>query len=176
MVGDDRFCAFDVAGHDVLLLFRKGGTPEPVRTPGGVIPAHDGEGRLHLAFAVGREELDGWEARLRDQGIEIESRVDWKRAGERLLPGSGRPPAELATPGLWANYSTCPPLHGSRAHITIRTSPRSPHRAHLSRSSHHQASALPEADPHRPRPLRVAAHDHLVPILEKRPRARRWAA
>lgn len=105
MVGDDRFCAFDVAGHDVLLLFRKGGTPEPVRTPGGVIPAHDGEGRLHLAFAVGREELDGWEARLRDQGIEIESRVDWKAGGRSVY---FRDPdghlLELATPGLWANY------------------------------------------------------------------------
>src|SRR6185503_12710767 len=54
MVADDRLCAFDVAGRDVLLLFRKAGTSEPAQTPGGVIPGHEGEGRLHLAFAVDR--------------------------------------------------------------------------------------------------------------------------
>jgi catechol 2,3-dioxygenase-like lactoylglutathione lyase family enzyme len=105
MVGDDRFCAFDVAGRDVLLLFRKGGTPEPVATPGGVIPAHDGDGRLHLAFAVDREDLDGWEARLRDRGVEIESRVQWRAGGTSLY---FRDPdghlLELATPGVWGNY------------------------------------------------------------------------
>jgi catechol 2,3-dioxygenase-like lactoylglutathione lyase family enzyme len=105
MVGDVRFCAFDVAGRDVLLLFRKGGTPEPVATPGGVIPAHDGQGRLHLAFAVDREELDPWEARLRELGVEVESRVTWKRGGRSIY---FRDPdghlLELATPGLWANY------------------------------------------------------------------------
>jgi catechol 2,3-dioxygenase-like lactoylglutathione lyase family enzyme len=105
MVGDDRFCAFDVAGRDVLLLFRRGGTPEPVATPGGVIPAHDGDGRLHLAFAVDRGELDGWEARLRALGVEVESRVTWKRGGRSIY---FRDPdghlLELATPGLWANY------------------------------------------------------------------------
>ena len=105
MVGDDRFCAFDVAGRDVLLLFRKGGTPAPVATPGGVIPAHDGDGRLHLAFAVDREDLDGWEARLRERDIEIESRVEWPAGGTSLY---FRDPdghlLELATPGLWGNY------------------------------------------------------------------------
>jgi catechol 2,3-dioxygenase-like lactoylglutathione lyase family enzyme len=105
MVGDERFCAFDVAGRDVLLLFRKGGTSAPVATPGGVIPAHDGDGRLHLAFAVGREDLDGWEVRLRDQGVEIESRVEWPAGGTSLY---FRDPdghlLELATPGVWGNY------------------------------------------------------------------------
>jgi catechol 2,3-dioxygenase-like lactoylglutathione lyase family enzyme len=105
MVGDDRFCAFDVAGRDVLLLFRKGGTPGPVRTPGGDIPPHDGGGRLHLAFAVDREDLDLWEARLRERGVAIESRVDWKAGGRSVY---FRDPdghlLELATPGLWMNY------------------------------------------------------------------------
>ena len=105
MVADGRFCAFDVAGRDVLLLFRRGGTLEPVATPGGVIPAHDGEGRLHLAFAVDRDELDAWEARLRERGIEVESRVAWKRGGRSIY---FRDPdghlLELATPGLWRNY------------------------------------------------------------------------
>ena len=105
MVGDDRFCAFDVAGRDVLLLFRKGGTPAPVPTPGGVIPPHDGEGHMHLAFAVDREDLDGWQALLREQGVEIESRVEWRAGGTSVY---FRDPdghlLELATPGVWGNY------------------------------------------------------------------------
>jgi catechol 2,3-dioxygenase-like lactoylglutathione lyase family enzyme len=105
MLRDDRFCAFDVAGKDVLLLFRKGATPAPVRTPGGLIPPHDGDGHLHLAFAVDREDLDRWETRLREEGIEIESRVAWKAGGRSVY---FRDPdghlLELATPGVWANY------------------------------------------------------------------------
>jgi catechol 2,3-dioxygenase-like lactoylglutathione lyase family enzyme len=105
MVSDGRFCAFDVAGRDVLLLFRKGGTPEPVPTPGGLIPAHDGSGRLHFAFAVDQGDLDGWEARLRERKIEVESRVQWPAGGRSLY---FRDPdghlLELATPGLWENY------------------------------------------------------------------------
>jgi catechol 2,3-dioxygenase-like lactoylglutathione lyase family enzyme len=105
MVSDDRFCAFDVAGRDVLLLFRKGGTPEPIPTPGGPIPAHDGDGRLHLAFAVDQGDLEDWEARLRERAIEVESRVRWPAGGRSLY---FRDPdghlLELATPGLWGNY------------------------------------------------------------------------
>jgi catechol 2,3-dioxygenase-like lactoylglutathione lyase family enzyme len=105
MVRDDRFCAFDVAGKDVLLLFRKGATPAPVVTPGGLIPPHDGHGHLHLAFAVDREDLDRWETLLREQGIEIESRVDWKAGGRSVY---FRDPdghlLELVTPGVWENY------------------------------------------------------------------------
>lgn len=84
MAGDQRFCAFDVAGRDVLLLFRKGGTPGPVSTPGGVIPPHGGEGRLHVAFAVNRDELEMWQARLGERGVAIESRVEWQRGGRSI--------------------------------------------------------------------------------------------
>lgn len=105
LVCDDRFCAFDVAGRDVLLLFRKGGTPAPVPTPGGMIPPHDGNGRLHLAFAVDREDLEGWETLLRERGIGIESRVEWRAGGRSVY---FRDPdghlLELATPGVWGNY------------------------------------------------------------------------
>jgi catechol 2,3-dioxygenase-like lactoylglutathione lyase family enzyme len=105
MLGDHRFCALDVAGRDVLLLFRRGETAEPVVIPGGVIPGHDGEGRLHLAFAVDRADLDAWEAWLGEQSIEIEGRVTWERGGRSIY---FRDPdghlLELATPGLWPNY------------------------------------------------------------------------
>ena len=47
---DERFCAFDVAGCDVLILFRRGATSEPVPLPGGLIPPHGGDGHLHFAF------------------------------------------------------------------------------------------------------------------------------
>ena len=105
MTGDDRFCAFDVAGRDVLLLFLKGGTRGPVRTPGGWIPPHDGAGRLHYAFAIATGDLAAWETRLVEEGIEVESRVEWPRGGKSVY---FRDPddhlLELVTPGLWANY------------------------------------------------------------------------
>ena len=65
MTGDERFCAFDVAGRDVLLLFLTGGTRGPIRTPGGVIPPHDGAGQLHFAFAIAAEDLAVAAARAR---------------------------------------------------------------------------------------------------------------
>ena len=57
---DERFCAFDVAGRDVLILFRRGGTSESVTLPGGVIPPHCGSGHLHFAFAIPAEDLRAW--------------------------------------------------------------------------------------------------------------------
>ncbi len=105
MTGDDRFCAFDVGGRDVFLLFRKRATLEMVQTPGGGIPPHDGDGQLHFAFAIAAEDLASWEQRLRSAGVEIESRVACARGGHSLY---FRDPdghlVELATPGLWANY------------------------------------------------------------------------
>ena len=102
---DERFCAFDVAGRDVLLLFRRGGTSEPVMLPGGVIPPHDGSGHLHFALAIPADEFATWEERLRDSGVAIESRVKWPPGGESLY---FRDPdnhlVELATPGTWAIY------------------------------------------------------------------------
>lgn len=102
---DERFCGLEVAGRSVLLLFLKRGTLEPVRMPGGTIPPHDGEGRLHLAFAVGADELEWWERRLREAGVEIESRTEWPAGGTSIY---FRDPdghlVELATPGLWPIY------------------------------------------------------------------------
>jgi catechol 2,3-dioxygenase-like lactoylglutathione lyase family enzyme len=100
--GDARFTALEVPGRQVLLLFRRGAGTEPVRLPGGVIPAHDGAGRLHLAFAVPEADLAAWEARLAARGIALEGRVRWPRGGTSIY---FRDPdghlVELATPGLW---------------------------------------------------------------------------
>jgi catechol 2,3-dioxygenase-like lactoylglutathione lyase family enzyme len=102
---DERFCAFDVLGRQVLLLFQRGGTAEPVTVPGGIIPGHDGQGRLHLAFAIGRDDLDPWERRLQHDQVPVESRVSWTRGGKSIY---FRDPdghlLELATPGVWRTY------------------------------------------------------------------------
>jgi catechol 2,3-dioxygenase-like lactoylglutathione lyase family enzyme len=102
---DDRFCALEVCGRQVLLLFLKHGAVTPLPTPGGTIPPHDGDGQLHLAFAIGRDELDPWERRLQQDGIPVESRVTWGRGGKSIY---FRDPdghlIELATPGVWPIY------------------------------------------------------------------------
>ena len=102
---DTRMAAFDVGGKSVLLIFPRGGSLETVHMPGGTIPPHDGAGPLHVAFAIPKEELGGWEQRLAASGIPIEGRTTWKRGGESIY---FRDPdghlLELATPGLWAIY------------------------------------------------------------------------
>jgi len=44
LVSDDRFCALSVAERQVFLIFKKGGTLQPMPLPGGVLPPHDGAG------------------------------------------------------------------------------------------------------------------------------------
>jgi catechol 2,3-dioxygenase-like lactoylglutathione lyase family enzyme len=105
LVGDDRFCALNVAGRQVFLLSKKRGTLSSIALPGGVVPPHDGSGQMHFAFSVPEADLDAWEKRLAENGIEIESRVHWPRGGRSLY---FRDPdghlAELVTPGCWAIY------------------------------------------------------------------------
>ena len=76
-----------------------------MRTPGGTIPPHDGQGPLHIGFAISADELAAWEDRLLERGIAVESRITWSRGGTSLY---FRDPdghlLELLTPGLWATY------------------------------------------------------------------------
>ena len=102
---DSRLCAFDCGAGSVLLLFARGTTGETQKTPGGEIPPHEGEGRLHVAFAVAKDDLAAWEQRLGENGVAIEARVNWPRGGESVYfrdPDANL--VEIATPGLWANY------------------------------------------------------------------------
>ncbi|MFL4995267.1 MAG: VOC family protein, partial [Microvirga sp.] len=105
LFSNQRMCAFDVGGKNVLLLFLRGGSNEPMPTPGGTIPPHDGQGPLHIGFAVSASELAEWEGWLQERGIPIESRTTWSRGGTSLY---FRDPdghlLELATPGLWETY------------------------------------------------------------------------
>ena len=104
MVSDDRFCALR-AGRDVLLLFIRGGSNDPVVIRGGIIPPHETRGAGHLAFAISSDTLETWRMRLCECGIEIESEVQWERGGASLYfrdPDANL--LELATPGVWPNY------------------------------------------------------------------------
>jgi catechol 2,3-dioxygenase-like lactoylglutathione lyase family enzyme len=105
LTSDSRFSAFDVGGRNVLLLFKRGATLETVTLPGGTIPPHNGSGPIHVAFAIGAEELPEWEKRLEDRDIAIEGRTAWPRGGHSIY---FRDPddhlLELVTPGVWAIY------------------------------------------------------------------------
>ena len=102
---DHRMVGMGVPGEAVLLLFKRGGSVQPSPTPGGVIPAHDGQGRQHLCFAIPKAELGAWERHLATLAISIESRVVQTHSGISLY---FRDPdghsLEVATPGLWPNY------------------------------------------------------------------------
>ncbi|WP_428485921.1 VOC family protein [Rhodopila sp.] len=106
LVQDDRMCAMEVPGEQVLLLFRHGMTdrPAPGPKPGDMIPPHHGRGALHLAFAIPYGELDAWRTHLLDQDVALESTLRWPHGGTSLY---FRDPdghsLEVATPGLWPN-------------------------------------------------------------------------
>lgn len=105
MLRDERFIAYPV-GDTVLLLFLRGTADAPIALPfGGAIPPHDGAGRLHFAFAVAAGDIEPWRAHLQAHGVAIEGEVHWPRGSVSLYfrdPDGNL--AELASPGLWANY------------------------------------------------------------------------
>ena len=105
LVGDERFCALQAAERQVLLLFRKGASTQPMVIAGGTIPSHDGGGQLHLAFAISAQELELWEQWLEEHQVVVESKVRWERGGQSIY---FRDPdghlLELVTPGCWAIY------------------------------------------------------------------------
>ena len=101
----DRLTALDIGGAQVLLLCKKGASVQAVVTPGGKIPPCDGSGNSHLAFPIALSQLEAWEKHLLDNGIAIESKVQWQRGGQSLYfrdPDGNL--LELATPGLWSTY------------------------------------------------------------------------
>ena len=101
---DDRMCAMEVPGEQILLLFRHGMTDQPAPGPNGFIPPHHGRGSLHVAFAIPYGELAAWEKHLLSRGVAVESRLRWPQGGTSLY---FRDPdghsLEVATPGLWPN-------------------------------------------------------------------------
>jgi len=102
LVDSPRLVAFDIAGRSVLLVFQAGATEEDVQEARGIIPGHDGAGRLHFALSIAAADLDAWRARLAEAGVAVAGEYAWPRGGRSLY---FRDPdgavVELATPGLW---------------------------------------------------------------------------
>lgn len=102
---DGRYCALSVGGHQVLVLFVRGGDPGGTRLPFGTIPPHGTTGPAHIGFSVPAETLPAWENLLRERGIPVESSVTWPTGGRSVY---FRDPdghlLELLTPGIWSIY------------------------------------------------------------------------
>jgi len=103
----DAGCVFLLANKQVLLLISREKATVPSQTPGGEVPpcscdAGKTLGAGHVAFAVGKTELDAWRAHLESHGVELLSEVAWQGEGRSLY---FRDPdghlLEIATPGLW---------------------------------------------------------------------------
>jgi catechol 2,3-dioxygenase-like lactoylglutathione lyase family enzyme len=105
MRSDERLCAFDIGGTQVLLLFVRGSDPEGTVLPFGTIPPHGTTGVSHIGFSIPAECLAAWKARLGERGIAIESEFQWPTGGISIY---FRDPdnhlLELLTPGVWPNY------------------------------------------------------------------------
>jgi catechol 2,3-dioxygenase-like lactoylglutathione lyase family enzyme len=100
MIGDfgERGCAMHAGLARVLLLFKKGGS-RAGRSP------HDGDGELHIAFAIPTEELADWESWLQARGIAVEEKRAWELGGWSLyFRDPDRHLIEVATPGVWTIY------------------------------------------------------------------------
>jgi catechol 2,3-dioxygenase-like lactoylglutathione lyase family enzyme len=94
----ERGCAMQAGTRQVLLLFKKGGS-RAMQSP------HDGDGELHLAFAISAAELASWEEWLAQNGIAVEEKRTWERGGQSLyFRDPDRHLIEVATPGVWSIY------------------------------------------------------------------------
>jgi catechol 2,3-dioxygenase-like lactoylglutathione lyase family enzyme len=104
MLQDDRMCAMAVPNRQVLLLFRKGASRMPSKTPVGFIPPHDADGRQHLCWSITHDALGEWQNYLATMGVVPETRLDWPQGASSLY---FRDPdghsLELGTSGLWEN-------------------------------------------------------------------------
>ncbi len=105
MRSDHRFCAFDIGGQQVLLLFVKGTDPHGTVLPFGTIPAHGASGISHIGFSVPQDSLVDWRARLEKYAVPIESEFQWPEGGTSIY---FRDPdghlLELLSPGVWPMY------------------------------------------------------------------------
>ncbi len=83
---DERFCAFDIGGNQVLLLFVCGSDPGGTVLPFGTIPPHGSGGVSHIGFRVPAGSLAAWRGRLDERGISIESEFQWSTGGTSTNP------------------------------------------------------------------------------------------
>jgi catechol 2,3-dioxygenase-like lactoylglutathione lyase family enzyme len=94
----ERGCAMHAGTRQVLLLFKK-------RASLAIQSPHDGNGELHVAFAIPSAELNAWESWLQTRGIIVEEKRTWELGGCSLyFRDPDRHLIELATPGTWPVY------------------------------------------------------------------------
>jgi catechol 2,3-dioxygenase-like lactoylglutathione lyase family enzyme len=94
----ERGCAMQAGERQVLLLFKKGSSRN-TSTP------HDGDGELHLAFAISTLDFPNWEIWLAKNEIAVEQKRTWDRGGQSAyFRDPDRHLIELATPGVWSIY------------------------------------------------------------------------
>jgi catechol 2,3-dioxygenase-like lactoylglutathione lyase family enzyme len=94
----ERGCAMHAGTRQVLLLFKKGASR-------AILSPHDGDGELHIAFAIPPEDLTTWESWLETRGIAVEEKRKWELGGWSLyFRDPDRHLVELATPGTWPVY------------------------------------------------------------------------
>jgi catechol 2,3-dioxygenase-like lactoylglutathione lyase family enzyme len=104
MLENPRMVALDAGRGGVLLLFRQGATSQDFTDATGTVPGHEGEGRLHMAFAISAGTLEEWRAHLARCGLPLAGEVRWRRGGVSLYVRDPDGHAiEFATPGLWPN-------------------------------------------------------------------------
>ena len=97
-ISGERGCAMGAGYRQVLLLFKKGAS-RAMQSP------HDGDGELHLAFAIRADELAGWEAWLAENGIAVEEERTWELGGRSVyFRDPDRHLIEIATQGVWSIY------------------------------------------------------------------------
>jgi catechol-2,3-dioxygenase len=84
----ERGCAMEAGARHVLLLFKKGAS-RAVQSP------HDGDGELHIAFAIPADELDNWESWLQTKAIALEEKRTWELGGRSLY---------FRDPDVWSVY------------------------------------------------------------------------
>ena len=104
-----RLVAFDAGRGSVLLAFKAGSRREDMVDEDGLVPGHDGRGRLHFALSIARTDLEGWRNRLLAEGVAIAS--DYRRSRGPVSLYFRDPDGhvvELATPGIWANGPAAP--------------------------------------------------------------------
>jgi catechol-2,3-dioxygenase len=98
IASSERLCAMKAGNRQALLLFKKGGS-RAIPSP------HDGDGELHLAFAIPAAALARWEAWLAENGISVEEKRVWELGGQSLyFRDPDRHLIEVATPGVWSIY------------------------------------------------------------------------
>lgn len=94
---------FFLCGEGVMLVFNPERTSSVQTEVGGaIIPRHGSLGPGHLAFNISEDDLPGWRELLMQNGVAIESEVDWPQGGASIYV---RDPAgnsiELASARMW---------------------------------------------------------------------------